>query len=716
MWTRLFLGVWLAAALVESGSLRGQSAGAFEEEIRAFEEADRRNPPPPHPVLFVGSSSIRLWNSLARDFRDFTVMNRGFGGSQTSDVLRLFDRIVAPYRPALIVFYEGDNDLAAGKTPEDVFSDWTRFVTRVEQELPETGILFLAVKPSPSRIGFLEATRTLNERVRHHCELHPRCRFVDVFTPMLGPDGRPRADLFASDQLHLNPAGYVLWTSLVHPEIEAWATMFPVPSIRAAANALLIDFGAPDLPTGIGGASSALHWNNVPSSIGASHTGRIEGIVATDGTVTGVSFRMRSRFNGANENGTLSSLLFPESATRDSLFGNIESFGGLSHITPRFELAGLSAGVPYTFTFHASRLGVSDNRETRYVVTGATTDSAILNAANNVEGTALVAGMVPDDQGTISVSLTPGTANNNANHFTYLGVLRVDSEGPEKQSFLFDLGSAAFLTGTVETTPSEVWNNLTSDLGTLNGATLENLRATNGLATGIALTVLSRFNGANRDGTTEAHAYPASATADSLFGNIEAFNGGENILPVLELSGLRPDQEYRFTFHASRLGVSDSRETRYTVTGRSVAFADLDPANNINQVAVVAGCLPSATRTLRIALTPGPNNRNGNHFVYLNALSLEWAEASAETGPIFSDLAYHEGKFQMLLRGTPGVAWRLERTRDLQAWESVQTITPDSDGQRVEIPQAESHYFYRVIEEVPATRGRNRAAALPGRR
>lgn len=399
---------------------------------------------------------------------------------------------------------------------------------------------------------------------------------------------------------------------LVHSELEAWASTFPVPSIRAAANALLLDFGAPDLPTGNGGSASAIHWNNVPASVGASSAGRITGIVSTEGTVTGVSFRMTSRFNGANENGTLGSLLFPESATRDSLFGNTEPFGGLSHITPRFELEGLSVGVPYTFTFYASRLGVSDNRETRYVVSGSTSGTAVLDPANNVDETVSVTGIIPDDQGIIAVSLTPGPANNNANHFTYLGVLRVDAEGPEQPSFLFDLGSAASPTGPSEIETSEVWNNLTSDLGTVAGAKLENLRATNGVATGITLTVVSRFNGANRDGTTEAGAYPPSATGDSLFGNVEAFNGWENVLPVLELSGLRPDQEYRFTFYASRVGVSDSRETRYTVTGRSVAFADLEPANNVHDVAVVSGGLPSATRTLRIALTPGPNNRNGN--------------------------------------------------------------------------------------------------------
>lgn len=119
---------------------------------------------------------------------------------------------------------------------------------------------------------------------------------------------------------------------------------------------------------------------------------------------------------------------FPVNATRDTLFGNTEAFGGLSNITPEFKLAGLRRGIGYDLLFYASRTGVSDNRTTRYTVTGETTAFTDLNAANNISQTAAVTGVKPDAAGEITVRLTPAPANNNANYFTYLGILRVTPE------------------------------------------------------------------------------------------------------------------------------------------------------------------------------------------------------------------------------------------------------------------------------------------------
>jgi hypothetical protein len=150
-------------------------------------------------------------------------------------------------------------------------------------------------------------------------------------------------------------------------------------------------------------------------------------LVTSQNTVTASSLVMLSRFNGANENGTLAFAALPPDATRDSLFGNTELFSGIANIFPAFKITGLSQSQTCDFTFYASRTGVSDNRETGYTVTGANTGFAALNVANNLTNTATVFGITPNASGEITVSLAPTANNNNVNHFTYLGVMRLVS-------------------------------------------------------------------------------------------------------------------------------------------------------------------------------------------------------------------------------------------------------------------------------------------------
>ena len=200
----------------------GATAGspAFDNDIAAFEAADRRSPPQPGGVLFVGSSSIRLWPSLADDFPGVRVVQRGFGGSEISDVVHYAPRIVLPYRPRLIVFYAGDNDLNAGESPESVLRDYQSFVDLVWQTLPGTRIAFVAIKPSGSRWAMVEKMRTANELIRAYTARDSRLSYVDVFTPMLGPDGKPREELFVADRLHLNEKGYALWRQILNPVVN----------------------------------------------------------------------------------------------------------------------------------------------------------------------------------------------------------------------------------------------------------------------------------------------------------------------------------------------------------------------------------------------------------------------------------------------------------------------------------------------------------------
>ena len=193
---------------------------AFAAEIARFESSDRVSPPTLGGVVFVGSSSFRLWPNVAADFPGVPVINRGFGGSTLADVVTMTPRIVLPYRPRLVVLYAGDNDLAAGRTPADVLASYEQFVALVRRTLPSTRIAFVSIKPSPSRLALIDSMRVANRLVREIIARDTLQRYVDVFTPMLRGDGRPRPEFFGPDSLHMTPAGYALWRERLSPVVR----------------------------------------------------------------------------------------------------------------------------------------------------------------------------------------------------------------------------------------------------------------------------------------------------------------------------------------------------------------------------------------------------------------------------------------------------------------------------------------------------------------
>jgi len=187
----------------------------WEAEISAFENADQTNPPPKHPILFVGSSSIRLWKTLAEDFKGYPVLNRGFGGSQISDSTAFCDRIVTRYQPSLIFLYAGDNDVAAGHTAEQILADFREFVASARLKLPNTPIAFISIKPSPARWKYVDTTKAANRLISEYVKSDKRLTYVDIFSKMLDEDGKPREELFIADKLHMNAQGYAIWTEAI---------------------------------------------------------------------------------------------------------------------------------------------------------------------------------------------------------------------------------------------------------------------------------------------------------------------------------------------------------------------------------------------------------------------------------------------------------------------------------------------------------------------
>lgn len=211
-------GVTGLAAAVRFGA-QAPGGDRWAEAMQEFAEADAKAPPAKGGIVFVGSSSIRLWN-LEKSFPGLPAINRGFGGSQLPDSVRHVERLVLRHAPKTVVLYAGDNDLAAGRTPAQVVDDFKTFVAKVHEALPQARIAFVAIKPSLARWALIAKVREANAGVRTVCDSDDRLGYIDVDGPMMGYDARPRADLFVADGLHLSEKGYALWTVLTRPFVE----------------------------------------------------------------------------------------------------------------------------------------------------------------------------------------------------------------------------------------------------------------------------------------------------------------------------------------------------------------------------------------------------------------------------------------------------------------------------------------------------------------
>jgi lysophospholipase L1-like esterase len=224
------LGGWPARAGAQAAD---PDPARFESEIAAFAAWDAKNSPPSNAILFVGSSSIRMWPTADR-FPELDVINRGFGGSQIPDVNHYFDQVVRPYDAPVIVFYAGDNDINAGRTPQQLLYDYREFVSRAVDNRGDVQIVYVPLKPSLARWSQWATMQEANQQVRDYsrgytmnAEEHAgpghraRLYYADIAPPMLGADGKPRPELFVEDGLHMTPAGYDIWTDIVGRAIHA---------------------------------------------------------------------------------------------------------------------------------------------------------------------------------------------------------------------------------------------------------------------------------------------------------------------------------------------------------------------------------------------------------------------------------------------------------------------------------------------------------------
>jgi lysophospholipase L1-like esterase len=163
-----------------------------------------------------------MWTTLARDFPGVPTINRGFGGSAVADSTHYADRIIIPYRPRVIVMYAGDNDIEEGCTPRQVLDEFKAFVSRVRRDLPDVAIVYISIKPSLARWSLWPRMREANREIERWARTQARMTFLDVAPRMLGPDGKPRADLFREDGLHMTAAGYAIWVEALKPILAGY--------------------------------------------------------------------------------------------------------------------------------------------------------------------------------------------------------------------------------------------------------------------------------------------------------------------------------------------------------------------------------------------------------------------------------------------------------------------------------------------------------------
>ncbi len=228
MTTTRRLWIWFFAGFMCLGAstaleVRGKDPSPCHPEvwqgaIDKFEKADATKAPPANAVLFVGSSSIVMWDT-AKWFPDMATINRGFGGSQICDATYFTDALVIKYKPRVIVFYSGDNDIAGGKTAEQVHADFCDFMKTIRRSLPLTPVVFITIKPSIARWKLRDAMLEANRLIAGEIRIDKYLTILDVWPSMLGDDGQPNKELFLEDGLHMNEAGYKIWSDLVRRQL-----------------------------------------------------------------------------------------------------------------------------------------------------------------------------------------------------------------------------------------------------------------------------------------------------------------------------------------------------------------------------------------------------------------------------------------------------------------------------------------------------------------
>lgn len=209
----------LVLLLISSVTAFGQNK-PFWNEVQQFKKNDSIAMPPKNGIVFVGSSSLRMWKELEDTYKSYKAINRGFGGSDLKQANDYIQELVLDYKPRQVVIYSGENDIAAGVSADDTYERFVTFFTNIRKKLPKANITFISIKLSPSRAKFSDVVLATNASIKAFIEKQKNAGFIDITSKMLDADGNNRPELFQPDMLHMKPPGYAIWTKEITPYLK----------------------------------------------------------------------------------------------------------------------------------------------------------------------------------------------------------------------------------------------------------------------------------------------------------------------------------------------------------------------------------------------------------------------------------------------------------------------------------------------------------------
>jgi lysophospholipase L1-like esterase len=447
-----YVGRLASSVLVSLVCTAGLAQAQYASEISRWNSQDNLDFPAPDGLVFVGSSSIRRWEQLTRDFADYNVIQRGIGGAQFDDVNAQINSLVLKYNPRGVVIWAGTNDLASGSDGNEVFQDYQNFVNAVKATQPDVDIFYLGIMPTPGRQGNLAQENIANSQIAAMAAGDPKLHYIDLpaaFAP-LNPYGGAAFHTKFADSIHLNRDGYDLWTSVIRPQIAAVLapdkTYTPNPNTLAVGESLLYDFGPEDRANGAIVANPDANGNFWNSWRGAAGGGTINAgehqanLIDISGAPTGIDLTITAGFqaNGFQNGGlqtpqaALLGDLAIRNATGDYFFSTADGLqgGGDDDTGGGFMLDGLNPNFEYEFKLFGSR-DSTETRITEYRITGANDQSALLTtSANNIgangvydgndDEVVVISGVRPDQFGQVFIDLTLKSGS-----FAYLNAMQV---------------------------------------------------------------------------------------------------------------------------------------------------------------------------------------------------------------------------------------------------------------------------------------------------
>ena len=587
----------LSFLLVINVSAQYPRVSLWTADMNSFAAEDAINEIPQDVVLFAGSSTFRMWNSLQVDFPNSKVLNRAFGGSWMTDLIYFFDQVIKPYAPSQVVLYEGDNDLIeSGKTPQSFLEDVITMTRLINIHYPNAKILLVSIKPSPSRQSYFPKYQEANTLMKNYADLHSHITYVNTWEPMLNPDGTPNTTLYLSDMLHMNRAGYDIWKEVLEPYLITSST--PVQEsdklfFSESSHANYHDYS----------------WLNVtaPSLFSTVQAGKI----STDST----------HFFGG------------KTALRLSYQGQTGGDWQACVAAPMWKIVDVSKTKELELRVFSQVQINSENMPYMYLEseTGTKTDKiALSDHVTTIPANTWTKVVIPVTawknispaftyERVKTIFFSQKNMNSEMIHLYVDDVIfRAERNAAVGSGDVFiDFGSSASLS-------ANNWNNVTD-----HQAAVVDLKDKEGLTTGMTLKVIDPFfNGYNFNGTTSpsgnAADFLSTATQDNFFGHgLDWGTTPANPLGVIELSGLNTNYTYSLSFFGSRVSSTDNRETLFTATSADGdKSAALNTSNNTSEVAIISNAKPSNDGILTIRVEAGPNNNNSQKFFYIGAMKI----------------------------------------------------------------------------------------------